>query len=46
MRPPNLQEYQEIGEFFSEADAVVILSALIKYHGICLEEIMAFHRHS
>ena len=29
------------GEIFSEADAVVILSALIKHHGICLEEIMA-----
>jgi hypothetical protein len=29
------------GEVFSEADAVVILSALIKHHGICLEEIMA-----
>jgi hypothetical protein len=30
------------GEFLSEADAVMILSALIKHHGICLEEIMAF----
>ncbi len=29
------------GEFLSEADAVMILSALIKHHGICLEEIMA-----
>lgn len=29
------------GEVISEADAVVILSALIKHHGICLEEIMA-----
>jgi len=29
------------GEFLSEADAVVVLSALIKHHGICLEEIMA-----
>lgn len=29
------------GEVLSEADAVVILSALIKHHGICLEEIMA-----
>ena len=29
------------GKVFSEADAVVILSALIKHHGICLEEIMA-----
>ena len=29
------------GEVFSEVDAVVILSALIKHHGICLEEIMA-----
>ena len=29
------------GEVFSEADAVVILSALIKHHGICLGEIMA-----
>ncbi len=29
------------GEILSEADAVVILSALIKHHGICLEEIMA-----
>lgn len=29
------------GEFLFEADAVVILSALIKHHGICLEEIMA-----
>ena len=28
------------GEFLSEANAVVILSALIKHHGICLEEIM------
>ena len=29
------------GGILSEADAVVILSALIKHHGICLEEIMA-----
>jgi len=29
------------GEFPFEADAVMILSALIKHHGICLEEIMA-----
>jgi len=29
------------GEFLSEADAVMILSALIKHHEICLEEIMA-----
>ena len=29
------------GEFVSDADAVVILSALIKHHGICFEEIMA-----
>ncbi len=28
------------GEFLSEVDAVMILSALIKHHGICLEEIM------
>jgi len=28
------------GEYLSEADAVMILSALIKHHGICLEEIM------
>lgn len=28
-------------EFLSEADVVMILSALIKHHGICLEEIMA-----
>ena len=30
-----------VGKILSEADAVVILSALIKHHGICLEEIMA-----
>ncbi len=29
------------GEFVSDADVVMILSALIKHHGICLEEIMA-----
>jgi len=29
------------GKFLSEADAVMILSALIKHHGICFEEIMA-----
>ncbi len=29
------------GEFLSEADAVMILSALIRHQGICLEEIMA-----
>ena len=29
------------GEFLFEADALMILSALIKHHGICLEEIMA-----
>ncbi len=28
------------GEFVSDADAVLILSALIKHHGICFEEIM------
>ncbi len=30
-----------VGEFLSEGDAVVILSVLIKHHGICLEDIMA-----
>ncbi|MEA2038901.1 MAG: hypothetical protein U9N82_03605 [Thermodesulfobacteriota bacterium] len=30
-----------VGEFFSEGDAVVILSAMIKHHGICLEDIIA-----
>jgi len=30
-----------VGEFLSEGDAVVILCALIKHHGICLEGIMA-----
>jgi len=29
------------GGILSEADAVTILSALIKHHGICLEKIMA-----
>jgi len=29
------------GEFLFEADALMILSALIKHHGLCLEDIVA-----
>ena len=40
-RKSRLKVAHPTGEFLSDAGAVIILSALIKHHGICLEEIMA-----